>query len=61
MAAQESRMLKVTRSWWLRYGVAVLAVLLLAEPVTLRLLFAGAFMGFGLYLHLTERRSHEDP
>ena len=38
---------------------AVLAVLLLAEPVTLRLLLSAALMGLGLYLHLTERHSHE--
>ena len=38
---------------------AVLAVLLLAEPVTPRLVFAAALMGLGLYLHLTERHSHE--
>ena len=38
---------------------AVLAVLLLAEPMTLRLLLAAALMGLGLYMHLTERHTHE--
>lgn len=38
---------------------AVLAVLLLDEPLTLRLLLAGGMMGLGLWLHLTERHEHE--
>lgn len=38
---------------------AVLAILLLSEPLSLRLLAAAALMGIGLYLHLTERHSHE--
>lgn len=38
---------------------AVLAILLLSEPITLRLIGAAALMGLGLYLHLTERHSHE--
>ncbi len=39
-------------------GVA-LAVAFLGEPVTPRLLAAGALMAVGLYLHLTERHEHE--
>jgi drug/metabolite transporter (DMT)-like permease len=38
---------------------AVLAVLLLGEPVSLQLLVAGCLMGVGLWLHLAERHEHE--
>jgi drug/metabolite transporter (DMT)-like permease len=38
---------------------ALLAVPMFGEPVTLRLLFAAALMGFGVWLHLTERHEHE--
>lgn len=38
---------------------AVAAVLALGDPVTLRLLAAGALMGLGVWLHLTERHDHE--
>lgn len=38
---------------------AVVAVIALAEPVTLRLLAAGSFMAIGVWLHLTERHEHE--
>lgn len=31
------------------------------EPLTLRLVVAGALMGFGVWLHLTERHEHEHP
>jgi drug/metabolite transporter (DMT)-like permease len=37
----------------------VLAVLLLAEPVTPRLIIAGVLMAVGVYLHLAERHEHE--
>jgi drug/metabolite transporter (DMT)-like permease len=37
---------------------SALAVGLLSEPLTARLLGAGALMGVGLYLHLTERHQH---
>ncbi|MGH8259573.1 MAG: EamA family transporter, partial [Steroidobacteraceae bacterium] len=37
---------------------AVLAVLLLGEPLALRLIGAGVLMGIGLYLHLRERHEH---
>jgi drug/metabolite transporter (DMT)-like permease len=37
---------------------AVLAVALLGEPLTVRLLVAGALMGIGIYLHLSERHEH---
>ena len=37
---------------------ALLAVLLLGEPLTVRVLIAGVMMAFGLYLHLTEAHSH---
>jgi drug/metabolite transporter (DMT)-like permease len=38
---------------------AVVAVIALAEPMTLRLLAAGSFMAIGVWLHLTERHEHE--
>lgn len=38
---------------------AVLAVPLLGETVTTRLLLAGALMALGVWLHLTERHCHE--
>lgn len=37
---------------------SALAIGLLSEPLTGRLLVAGALMGVGLYLHLTERHQH---
>jgi drug/metabolite transporter (DMT)-like permease len=37
---------------------AVLAVGLFAQPLTLRLLVAGALMAIGVWLHLTERHGH---
>jgi drug/metabolite transporter (DMT)-like permease len=38
---------------------AALAVGLLGEPLTTRLLIAGALMALGLWLHLAERHEHE--
>ena len=38
---------------------AVLAVVLLGEPLTMRLLVAGGLMALGLWLHLAERHEHE--
>ena len=38
---------------------AVLAVGLLAEPVTLQLVLAALLMGIGLWFHLAERHDHE--
>jgi drug/metabolite transporter (DMT)-like permease len=38
---------------------ALLSLMLLGEPLTLRLLTAGALMAVGLWLHLTERHEHE--
>lgn len=38
---------------------AVLAILVLDEQVTTRLLIAGGLMGLGLWLHLSERHEHE--
>ncbi len=37
---------------------AALAVALLGEPVTARLVLAAALMGLGLWLHLAERHEH---
>lgn len=37
---------------------AVLAVLMLGEPLSGRLLLAGLLMGIGLWLHLSERHDH---
>jgi drug/metabolite transporter (DMT)-like permease len=38
---------------------AVVAVILLREPVTWQLAAAGLLMGLGIWLHLTERHDHE--
>lgn len=38
---------------------AVLAIVVLGEPLTFKLLIAGALMGLGLWLHLSERHEHE--
>jgi drug/metabolite transporter (DMT)-like permease len=38
---------------------AALAVLILGEPLTLKLLVAGGLMGIGLWLHLAERHEHD--
>ena len=38
---------------------AVIAIVLLNEPMTPQLVVAGMLMAFGLWLHLTERHSHE--
>lgn len=38
---------------------AVLSVIVLTEPVSLRLLIAGALMAVGVWLHLGERHIHE--
>lgn len=37
---------------------AILA-LLMGEPVTMQILIAGALMGLGVWLHLTEQHEHE--
>jgi drug/metabolite transporter (DMT)-like permease len=41
------------------FGGAVLAVVMLGEPLTIQLTIAGSLMGFGLWLHLTEQHGHE--
>ena len=41
------------------YIGAVLAIALLGESLTIKLLIAGGLMGIGLWLHLAERHSHE--
>ncbi|MGB3810982.1 MAG: EamA family transporter, partial [Parvibaculum sp.] len=38
---------------------AVLAVLMLGEPLSATLLIAGCLMGLGIWLHLSERHDHE--
>ena len=38
---------------------ALLAILLLGDPLSLRLLFAGGLMAVGLWLHLAERHEHD--
>ena len=38
---------------------AVLAVVMLGEPLTAQLIVAGGLMGVGLWLHLAERHEHE--
>jgi drug/metabolite transporter (DMT)-like permease len=41
------------------FAGAVLAVLMLGEPLSAKLLIAGALMALGLWLHLAERHEHE--
>jgi drug/metabolite transporter (DMT)-like permease len=41
------------------FAGAFAAILLLGEPITLRLLAAGLLMACGVWLHLTERHEHE--
>jgi drug/metabolite transporter (DMT)-like permease len=38
---------------------AVLAIIMLGEPLSLQLAVAGCLMGFGLWMHLAERHEHE--
>src|SRR5205823_7744143 len=38
---------------------ALLAIAMLGEPITIRLVLAGLLMGVGLYLHLAERHDTE--
>lgn len=38
---------------------AAVAIAALSEPITGQFVFAGALMGIGLWLHLTERHEHE--
>jgi drug/metabolite transporter (DMT)-like permease len=38
---------------------AVIAIVLLSDPLTAQLILAGALMAFGLWLHLTERHEHD--
>ncbi len=38
---------------------AIVAVLMLREPITLQLVAAGVLMGIGVWLHLTEAHDHE--
>jgi ABC-type nickel/cobalt efflux system permease component RcnA len=38
---------------------AVIAIGLLGEPITSQLIVAGLLMAFGVWLHLTERHTHE--
>jgi len=38
---------------------AVLAIVMLGEPVSMQLVVAGCLMGFGLWLHLAEQHEHE--
>ncbi len=38
---------------------AVLAILMLGEPASVKLLIAACLMGLGLWLHLSERHDHE--
>jgi len=38
---------------------AILAVFMLGEPLTAKLVIAGCLMGLGLWLHLSERHEHD--
>ena len=41
------------------FAGAVVALLWLHEPLSVRLMIAAALMGFGVWLHITERHEHE--
>ena len=41
------------------FGGAVLAIVMLGDPLSVQLIMAGSLMGFGLWLHLTEQHGHE--
>jgi drug/metabolite transporter (DMT)-like permease len=41
------------------FAGALLAIVVLHEPLSVQLLAAGALMSFGLWLHLTERHEHD--
>jgi drug/metabolite transporter (DMT)-like permease len=41
------------------FSGALLAILLLGDPLSAELIVGGSLMGFGLWLHLTEQHSHE--
>jgi len=38
---------------------ALVAIVLLHDPLSVRLVLSGALMGFGLWMHLAERHEHE--
>jgi drug/metabolite transporter (DMT)-like permease len=38
---------------------AVVSLFMLSEPLSVRLLIAGSFMGIGVWLHLTEKHEHK--
>jgi hypothetical protein len=40
------------------FGGAILAVVMLGDPLSIKLIIAGGLMGFGLWLHLTEQHGH---
>jgi drug/metabolite transporter (DMT)-like permease len=40
------------------FAGALIAIILLDEPLTIRLLLAGSLMGLGVWLHLTEHHQH---
>lgn len=41
------------------FGGAILAIVMLGNPLSVQLIVAGNLMGFGLWLHLTEQHGHE--
>jgi len=41
------------------FSGAILAIVMLGDPLSIQLIIAGTLMGFGLWLHLTEQHGHE--
>src|SRR6266567_3084394 len=57
-SATSERHVREHISRWLRFFGEILSIAILDEPISPRLLAAGALMAIGLWLHLTEKHIH---